>query len=99
QDIAVSKFPWSASGRALTLNRTDGMTKIIADKNTGVVLGVGIVGVGAGDLISEGALAVENKLKVQKLALTIHPHPTLSETLMEAAEGIFGTPTHILRNK
>ncbi|NLE65224.1 MAG: dihydrolipoyl dehydrogenase, partial [Elusimicrobia bacterium] len=72
QDIAVSKFPWSASGRALTLNRTDGMTKIIADKNTSVVLGVGIVGVGAGDLISEGALAVENKLKVQNLALTIH---------------------------
>jgi dihydrolipoamide dehydrogenase len=96
-DITVSKFPWAASGRALTLDRTDGATKIIADTKTGRILGVGIVGVNAGDLISEGALAVENGLKAEDLALTIHPHPTLSETLMETAEGLFGQPTHILK--
>ena len=96
-NITVSKFPWAASGRALTIDRTDGVTKIIADTATGRILGVGIIGVGAGDLISEGALAVETGLKAGDLALTIHPHPTLSETIMEAAEGLFGHCTHIIK--
>jgi dihydrolipoamide dehydrogenase len=98
-DITVSKFPWAASGRALTLNRTDGLTKIIADTKTKRVLGVGIVGVGAGDLISEGTLAIEMGAVADDLAKTIHPHPTLSETLLETAEGLFSSPTHILRPK
>jgi dihydrolipoamide dehydrogenase len=96
-DITVSKFPWVASGRALTLNRTDGLTKIIADTQTKRVLGVGIVGVGAGDLISEGTLAIEMGAVADDLARTIHPHPTLSETFLDTAEGLFGSPTHILR--
>ena len=95
-DITVSKFPWAASGRALTLNRTDGLTKIIADTKTKRVLGVGIVGVGAGDLISEGTLAIEMGAVADDLARTIHPHPTLSETFLDTAEGLFGSPTHIL---
>jgi dihydrolipoamide dehydrogenase len=98
-EIIVSKFPWAASGRALTLNRTDGLTKIIADATTKRVLGVGIVGVGAGDLISEGALAIEMGAVADDLSRTIHPHPTKSETLKETAEGLFGSPTHILRPK
>ncbi len=95
--ITVSKFPWMASGRAMTLGRTDGMTKIIADTNTGKILGVGIAGAGAGELIAEGALAIEKSLKAEDLELTIHPHPTLSETMMETAEGLFGHPIHILK--
>ena len=98
-DVTVFKFPWAASGRAMTLNRTDGITKIIADKATQRILGVGIVGAGAGDLISEGALAIEMGAVAEDLALTIHPHPTLSEMLMETAEGLFGHCTHILRPK
>ncbi len=98
-DITVSKFPWAASGRALTLDRTDGMTKIIAHASTGKILGVGIVGVGAGELIAEGALAIENGLKTQDIEAAIHPHPTLSETWMETAEGLFGYPTHLLKQK
>lgn len=96
-DITVSKFPWAASGRAMTIGRTEGATKIIADTKTGRILGVGIVGVGAGDLIAEGALAVETGMKAEDMALTIHPHPTLSETLLEAAEGIAAVPIHIFR--
>ena len=80
----------------MSVNRTDGLTKIIADTTTGSILGVGIVGAGAGELIAEGALAVETGLKADDLANTIHPHPTLSETLMEAAEGLFGQPTHLI---
>ncbi len=93
--VRISKFPWAASGRALTLNRTDGLTKIIADATTNRVLGVAIAGPGAGELIAEGVLAVEMGMRAQDMAVSIHPHPTLSETLMEAAEGIFGSPTHI----
>ncbi|MBF0619048.1 MAG: dihydrolipoyl dehydrogenase [Candidatus Omnitrophica bacterium] len=96
-DIAVSKFPWAASGRALTLNRTDGLTKIIADTKTGKILGIGMVGVHAGELIAAAALAIESGMKADDLALTIHPHPTLSETLMESAEGLFGHPTHLIK--
>ena len=84
--VKVAKFQWAASGRAATLGRSDGLTKLIADPETGRVLGVGIVGPGAGELIAEGALAVETALLAEDVALTIHTHPTLSETLMEAAE-------------
>jgi dihydrolipoamide dehydrogenase len=84
--VRLAKFPWAASGRAATLGRSDGLTKLIADPDTGRVLGVGIVGPGAGELIAEGALAVETALTVEDLAVTIHTHPTLAETLMEAAE-------------
>jgi dihydrolipoamide dehydrogenase len=86
--VKVAKFQWAASGRAATLGRSDGLTKLIADPETGRVLGVGIVGPGAGELIAEGALAVETALLVEDVALTIHTHPTLSETLMEAAESL-----------
>ena len=84
--VKVAKFPWAASGRAATLGRADGLTKLVVDPETGRVLGVGIVGPGAGELIAEGALAVETAMLAEDLALTIHAHPTLSETLMEAAE-------------
>jgi len=86
--IKVAKREWAASGRALTLGRTDGLTKLIADPDTGRVLGVGIVGPGAGELIAEGALAIETAMTVEDLAVTIHTHPTLSESLMEAAESL-----------
>lgn len=98
-DVTVFKFPWAASGRALTLDRTDGITKIIADTLSGRILGCGIVGVGAGELISEGVLAIENGLKASDIEAAIHPHPTLSETWMETAEGLFGHPTHVLKIK
>jgi len=84
--VRIAKFQWAASGRAATLGRADGLTKFVADADTGRVLGVGIVGPGAGELIAEGALAVETALTAEDLAATIHTHPTLSETLMEAAE-------------
>jgi dihydrolipoamide dehydrogenase len=84
--VKVARFQWAASGRAATLGRSDGLTKLVADAETGRVLGVGIVGPGAGELIAEGALAVETAMLAEDLALTIHAHPTLSETLMEAAE-------------
>ena len=98
-DIQVVKFPWAASGRALTLDRTDGLTKLIVDPKTERILGVGIVGVGAGDLISEGVLAIEMGAVASDLKLSIHPHPTLSETVMESAENFFGQSTHIYRPK
>jgi dihydrolipoamide dehydrogenase len=97
--IKVSKFPWAASGRALTLDRTEGMTKLVIDPDSERVLGVGIVGVGAGELISEGVLAVEMAALAGDLELTIHPHPTLSETIMEAAEVFYGRATDIYRPK
>ena len=93
-DIQVSKFPWAASGRATTLGRSDGLTKLIVEKETGRVLGVGITGPGAGEMIGEGTLAIEMGAVAEDLAQTIHAHPTLSETLMEAAEGILGHATH-----
>ncbi len=97
KEVLVSKFPWGASGRATTLGRNDGFTKIIADKASGKVLGVGIVGVGAGELISEGVLAIEMGATTRDLAHIIHPHPTLSETVMEAAEVAIGVSTHVYR--
>src|SRR6202158_4917350 len=99
REIKVAKFPWAASGRAMTLDRTEGMTKLILDPQTERVLGVGIVGSGAGELIAEGVLAVEMAAVAKDIALTIHPHPTLSETLMESAEVFFGTATDIYRPK
>ena len=101
QDIKVSafRFPWAASGRAVTLDRTEGLTKLLFDPDSERVLGVGIVGAGAGELIAEGVLAVETAAVARDLAETIHPHPTLSETLMESAEGFFGTATHLYRPK
>ena len=93
-EVKVSKFPWAASGRAKTLERPDGLTKIVADPESGRVLGVGITGVGAGDMIAEGVLAIEMGATVEDLKLTIHPHPTLSETVMEAAEVYFGSSPH-----
>jgi dihydrolipoamide dehydrogenase len=97
--IAVAKFPWAASGRALTLDRTDGLTKLIIDPATERVLGVGIVGPGAGELIAEGVLAVEMGANATDMKMSIHPHPTLSETLMESAEVFFGQATHVYRPK
>jgi len=94
-EIKVAKFPWSASGRAMTYDRTDGLTKLILEPETDRVLGVGIVGHGAGELIAEGVLAVELGANARDLAETVHPHPTLSETIMEAAETFYGHATHI----
>jgi len=95
--VKVAKFPWGASGRATTLNRNDGLTKIITDPALGRVLGVGIVGEHAGELISEGVLAIEMGATATDIGLSIHPHPTLSETVMETADMIFGHGTHIYR--
>lgn len=91
------RFPWGASGRAATLDRQDGVTKLILDAGNGQVLGMGIVGPGAGELIAEGVLAVEMGALASDVMLSIHPHPTLSETVMEAAEAFFGQSTHIYR--
>lgn len=99
REIKVAKFPWAASGRAMTLDRTEGMTKLIFDPKDERVLGVGIVGVGAGELIAEGVLAMEMVATATDIALTIHPHPTLSETVMQSAEVFFGTSTDLYRPK
>ena len=99
RDVTVVKFPWAASGRALTLDRTEGFTKLIIDPTTQRILGVGIVGVGAGEMISEGVVAIEMGAVAQDLKFSIHPHPNLSETIMEAAESFFGHSTHIYKPK
>lgn len=93
--VAVGRFPWTASGRAKTLGRGDGLTKIVAEADSGLILGVGIVGAGAGELIGEAVVAIEMGAVASDLAATIHAHPTLSETIMEAAEAVFGTPLHV----
>ncbi len=93
-EYKVGKFPWGASGRAIAIGRPEGLTKIIADAKTRQVLGVGIVGEHAGDLIAEAVLAMEMGAEPDDLAMTIHPHPALSETLMEAAEAVFGSAIH-----
>ena len=97
--VEVVKFPWAASGRSLTLDRTDGLTKLVIEPGSERVLGVGIVGPGAGELIAEGTLAIEMGAVVSDLKLTIHAHPTLSETVMESAEMFFGHATHVYRPK
>jgi dihydrolipoamide dehydrogenase len=95
--VDIAKFPWAASGRAATLDRPDGLTKLVIDPETERVLGVGIVGVGAGELIGEGTLAIEMGAVAADLKLTIHPHPTLSETLMEAADVFYGESVHVYK--
>ena len=99
RQVEIAKFPWAALGRALAIDRPEGVTKLLIDPKTERVLGVGIVGSGAGELIAEGVLAVEMGALAADLTLTIHPHPTLSETLMEAAEVFFGHSTHVHRPK
>ncbi len=95
--VDVVKFPWSASGRALSFDRTDGLTKLIIDPETERILGVGIVGAGAGELIAEGVVAIEMGATARDLAESVHPHPTLSETLAECAEAFYGYATHTMR--
>jgi len=95
----VAKFPWSASGRALSFDRTDGLTKMLIDPESDRVMGVGIVGAGAGELIAEAVLALEMGATAQDIALSVHPHPTLSETLMECADAFYGHATHTISKK
>jgi dihydrolipoamide dehydrogenase len=95
--VQVARFPWGASGRAIAIDRVDGMTKLLIDPATERVLGVGIVGSGAGELIAEGVLAIEMGATASDVKLTIHPHPTLTETVMEAAEQFFGQATHVYK--
>jgi len=97
--VAVAKFPWGASGRAISIGRTDGLTKLIIDPESERILGVGICGPGAGEMIAEGVLAIEMGANARDMAMTIHPHPTLSETVMESAEVFFGQATHVYRPK
>ncbi len=99
RDIKVVRFPWAASGRAQTLSRTDGLTKLIFDPETQRVLGMGVVGPGAGELIAEGVLAVETAAVARDIVESIHAHPTLSETIMESAESFLGQATHMYRPK
>jgi dihydrolipoamide dehydrogenase len=94
-EVLVGKFPFAASGRALSTGESEGLVKVVADKATKVVLGVHIVGPEASDLISEAALAIELGATLEDIALTVHPHPTLPEALMEAAEVALGHPVHI----
>jgi dihydrolipoamide dehydrogenase len=95
--VRITRFPWAASGRASTLSRPEGLTKLICDPETNQILGMGIAGAGAGELIAEGALAIEMGALANDLDMTIHPHPTLSETVMESAAVVFGTSTHLYR--
>ena len=98
-DTITLRFPWQASGRAMTLDASKGLTKIIAEKSSGRIVGAGIVGRDAGELISELSLAIEMGAVAEDLALTIHPHPTLSETVMEAAETFDGFSTHVVKKR
>lgn len=98
-DVNVVKFPWAASGRAQSIGRTEGLTKMIFDPKTERVLGVGIVGPSAGEMIAEGVLAVETAAVARDLSESIHAHPTLSETMMESAEAAYGQATHFFKPK
>ncbi len=98
-EVEIAKFPWGASGRALTFDRPDGLTKLVIEPGTERILGVGLVGHGAGELIGEGVVAVEMGATATDLAECVHPHPTLSETLMEAAEAYFGHATHTFQRR
>ena len=99
REVRVARFHWAASGRATTLGRTDGVTKIITDPKTDRVLGVGLCGPGAGELIAEGVLAVEMGATSKDIALSIHPHPTLTETISEAAETMHDLASHVFVNR
>ena len=98
-EVKIAKFPWAASGRAMTFDHTDGLTKLILEPDTDRVLGVGIVGHGAGEMIAEGVVAIEMGANAKDLAACVHPHPTLSETVMEAAEVFYGHATHVFSRK
>ena len=95
----VVRFPWAASGRAATLDRDDGLTKLVIDPQSERIIGMGIAGSGAGEMIAEGVLAIEMGANVTDVGLTIHPHPTLTETIMEAADLFHGTATHFYQSK
>ena len=95
--VQIAKFPWGASGRAISIDRTEGLTKLVLDPDSARVLGVGLAGPGAGELIAEGVVAIEMGATAADLALSIHPHPTLSETMMESAEAFFGQATHMYK--
>jgi len=97
--VQVAKFPWAASGRAMTFDHAEGLTKLLIDTETERVLGAGIVGYGAGELIAEAVVVVEMRGNVRDLAECVHPHPTLSETIMEAAESFYGLATHTFSPK
>jgi len=99
REVKVVRYPWAASGRAVSMDRTDGVTKLIIDPKTDRILGMGITGTRAGEMIAEGVHAIEMAATAADLGLTIHPHPTLSETLMEAADSYYGTATDIYRPK
>ena len=99
REVEVSRYPWAASGRAQSVARTEGMTKVVVDPETERILGVGIVGYGAGELIAEGVLAIEMGCTVDDLSRSIHPHPTLSETVAFSAEAFHGLATEIYRPK
>jgi dihydrolipoamide dehydrogenase len=96
-DLMIAKFPFAANGRAVSMSETEGFVKMIADKKTHVLLGVHIVGPEASNLISEAVLAIEMGARIEDLALSIHPHPTLGETMMEAAEATLGHAIHIIQ--
>jgi len=95
REVKVGTFRWGQSGRATTIGRSDGLTKIVTDPATDLVLGIGFVGPGAGELVGEAVLAIEMGATAKDIALSIHPHPTLTETLSEAAEGLHGLATHL----
>ena len=97
--VAIAKFPWGASGRAVAVDRTDGLTKLVVEPETERILGMGIVGTGAGELIGEGVVLIEMGATARDLAESVHPHPTLSETLMECAELFYGHATHSVARK
>src|SRR5262249_53840641 len=97
REVKIARFPWGASGRAATLGRQEGLTKLVVDPESDIVLGAGIVGVEAGEMISECCLAVEMGATASDLSLTMHPHPTLSETVGEASESLHGSATHLYR--
>lgn len=99
KDIQVGKFPFAALGRAMTLNQTDGFVKIIAEKKTGIVLGVHCVGTGASNIIAEASLAIEMGATLEDIALTIHAHPTIPESLYQAAEAAMGKAIDIFQPK
>ncbi len=99
REVKVVKFPWVGSGRAMTLGRTEGLTKLILDPESDRLLGVGIVGVEAGEMIAEAMLGIEMAASARDVALTMHAHPTLSESYMEAAESLYGLAPHTLPKK
>ena len=94
-DFMISKFPFAANGRAITMNATKGFVRMLSDKKTGVVIGAQIAGPGASDLISEFSLAIENGLTTEDISMTVHPHPTLGEAIMDTSELADGMPIHI----